>query len=124
MDALIVDDDPKIREIETRVLETAGFMVKCVDNGLAALAELRETNFRVIILDIAMQFLEGTKFFEELAEYYPESAKKVVFVSGMIDDPKVRAFVEKTGQPFLGKPFEVDEFVDLVRRMEDRAVGQ
>ncbi len=42
MDVLIVEDRPEVRNAYGKVLERAGYMVKAVDNGLAALAELQQ----------------------------------------------------------------------------------
>ncbi len=62
MDVLIVEDTPEVRSAYGRVLEHAGYMVKAVDNGLAALAELQQRSYSVILLDIFMPFLEGRVF--------------------------------------------------------------
>ena len=119
MDALIIDDDIRVRMVETKILERAGFTVKGVDNGLAGLAVLLESEVRVIVLDISMPFLDGTRLYQELTELYPAMAKRVVFVSGQLNDQKRISFVQATGQPYLQKPFEPKELVAAVRLAED-----
>ncbi len=117
MDVLIVEDTPEVRNAYGRVLERAGYMVKAVDNGLAALAELQQGSYSVILLDILMPFLEGKSFFRQLEADFPDMAAKVLFVTGMAGDSDTRAFLEQTGQPFLRKPVDAQELVEAVRQM-------
>ncbi len=117
MDVLIVEDAPEVRSAYGRVLERAGYMVKAVDNGLAALAELQQGSYSVIVLDILMPFLEGKGFFRQLEADFPDMTKKVLFVTGMAGDSDTRNFLEQTGQPFLKKPVDAKQLVAAVRRM-------
>ena len=116
MDVLIVEDDPAVRKSHAKILERAGFMVASVDNGLAAFAELQQRPFRVIVCDIKMPFLEGKSLYEQLEENMPDMAGRVVFVTSWVGDEPTRRFLERTGQPFLEKPVELAELVDVVRK--------
>ncbi len=122
-DVLIVDDDPAVRGTLTKMLEQAGFMVSAVDNGLAALAELREERVRAVVCDIKMPFLEGRRFYDELASAHPDIAERVIFVTGHGGDPQVRRFIERTGRPILDKPVAKTELVKAVQSLIDRAGG-
>ncbi len=117
MDVLIVDDSIEVRTAYGQLLEHAGYMVKTVDNGLAAFAELQEGRYAVILLDILMPFLEGKSFFRQLETDFPKMTKRVIFVTGMAGDEDTREFLERTGQPFLQKPVEADQLVSAVRKM-------
>ncbi len=114
---MIVDDSREVSTVYGQVLERAGYMVKAVDNGLAAFAELQQGRYAVILLDILMPFLEGKSFFRQLETDFPEMTKRVVFVTGMAGDDETREFLERTGQPFLQKPDEADRLVSAVRKM-------
>ena len=116
MDVLIVEDAHEVRSAYGRVLERAGYMVKAVDNGLAALAELQQGSYSVILLDILMPFLEGKGFFRQLETDFPAMTKKVLFVTGA-GDSDTRDFLEQTGQPFLKKPVDAKQLVEAVRRI-------
>ena len=117
MDILIVEDRPEVRSAYGKVLERAGYMVKAVDNGLAALAELQQGSYSVILLDILMPFLEGKSFFRQLKADFPDMTKKVLFVTGMSGDSDTRDFLEQTGQPFLKKPVDAKQLVEAVRKI-------
>lgn len=117
MDVLIVDDDPTVRQLFSRLLERAGFMVKAVDNGLAAFAELQRHKFRVIVSDLQMPFLKGTSFYEELAKEMPDMAKRVVFVTGWAGNPDTQEALDKAGRPVLKKPADPKELLKVVRQI-------
>lgn len=121
MDVLIVEDDQALRSVYQRALERAGYMVKAVDNGLAAFAELQEHKYRAVICDIQMPFLKGYNLFEELKANLPETAERVIFVTGLAEQDKVREFLQKSGRPFLSKPVELK---DLVRAVQSVVEGR
>jgi CheY-like chemotaxis protein len=117
MDVLIIDDDKDVRSLHTTALEKAGYMVKSVDNGLAALAELQQHEYQVIVSDIGMEILQGDQLFEEIRKLYPRQADRVIFVTGWANEPWMRDFLQKTGRPFLAKPVDQAEFVEAVARV-------
>lgn len=114
MDVLIVDDDQAVRAAYQRALERAGYMVKAVDNGLAAFAELQHHKYRVLICDIQMPFLKGYNLFEELKTNSPEVAERVIFVTGLAERDDMRDFLQKSGRPFLIKPVDLKDLVGAV----------
>lgn len=120
MDILIVDDDESVRGAFTRALERAGYMVTARDNGLAALAELHEHQYRAIVCDIHMPFLEGRTFFDELAAQYPDLARRVVFATGWVEQDEVGEFLKRTGRPVLRKPVDLKELVKTVKSVADQ----
>lgn len=117
MDVLIVDDDAAIRSTYQRGLERAGYMVKAVDNGLAAFAELQRHTYRVIVCDIQMPFLKGNNFFDELGTTFPAMADRVIFSTGWGHRDDIRAFLDRTGRPVLYKPVDLKDLVSAVRKV-------
>lgn len=120
MDVMIVDDEPAARNTLRKMLSRAGFMVTTADNGLAALAELREQQVHAILCDIQMPFLEGRRFYDELVNELPEMAKRLVFVTGWADDSQIREIVERTGRPVIRKPVDATELEHVVRSIVER----
>lgn len=120
MDVLIIDDDDQVRKTLGKMLEQAGFMVASVDNGLAALAALREQTYRAILCDVKMQFLEGPRFYDELLAEQPDMVRRMVFVTGNAGEPAVRSFLAETGRPVVLKPVDAARLVRVVREVVDR----
>lgn len=57
--ALVVDDEPAIRRLLTRLLERSGWRVTMASGGAEALGALEEAVFDVILLDISMPEMSG-----------------------------------------------------------------
>ena len=86
-----------------------------VDDDLAAFAELQQQTYKAIICDVAMPFLEGRRFYDELKAANPEQAERVIFVTGAVSDPNIEKYLEDSRQPFLGKPVPIADLVKAVR---------
>jgi DNA-binding response OmpR family regulator len=117
MQILLVEDDPLARQGIQKVLEHAGFSIVIAPNGLAAFSELRRGSFAAIVCDLRLPFLRGEDFFTQVKELSPAMAGRVVFVTGLGNDPEAVTFLKETGQPYLLKPFEADELVAAVRKV-------
>jgi PAS domain S-box-containing protein len=64
--ALVVDDEPEVREMLRRDLESHGWAVVEAPNGRVALEKLQERRPAVILLDLMMPEMNGFQFVEEL----------------------------------------------------------
>jgi PAS domain S-box-containing protein len=64
--ALLVDDDPAVRETVSSALSTAGWQVETAENGRVALARLAENRPSLILLDLMMPVMDGFDFLIEL----------------------------------------------------------
>lgn len=63
MTALIIDDDPMVRLVLTRILEGAGFDVIEASDGLEALACLRQNHaITLALVDWNMPHMNGYEF--------------------------------------------------------------
>ena len=115
MHVLVIDDDRDVLGVQAKVLQQAGFTVTLAENGCEALLELSMRPYQAIVLDLAVPFMEGRRFYRELEDKLPKMAQRVVFVTGMIGDPETQEFLEQSGRPYLGKPVEIETLVSAVR---------
>jgi two-component system chemotaxis response regulator CheY len=111
---LVVDDDRAIRDLLRDVLADDGYDVRAASNGLAALEVMGSWPPELIVLDMAMPVMDG-KGFRAAQLANPEWRGIPVLVLSataayLSDDSTIGA------KAVLGKPFEVDELLDLVRR--------
>jgi PAS domain S-box-containing protein len=103
--ALVVDDQPEVRDVLTRMLEVLGFEVLACSNGQAALDLLAERAraVRVVFLDMAMPGLSGEQTLRRLHERHPHLP--VVMVSGN-SELDLRGDLSALGaRTLLQKPF-------------------
>lgn len=110
---LVVDDDPTIRRTLRRVLERSGYRVEeAADGGdaLARVATLGEAP-ALLLTDVVMPVMGGVALAERmLAQADPP---RVILMSGLAHDPS-RLTVAGKQPPFLAKPFNLNEAVQLV----------
>ena len=100
---LVVDDDALVGAALRRLL--APFQVVFAQSASGALARLDAGGkYDAILCDIYMPGMNGMQFHGEVAKLSAETARRIVFVSGACSAPEVKAFLVRTGSPFLEKP--------------------
>jgi DNA-binding response OmpR family regulator len=115
VEALLIEDDADVQRSLRKVLEGAGFQVVTVDNGLAALAELRARQFAVLVCDVRMPSMNGMELFKELKEKYPDAARRIVLITAWANEPDIKDFLEGSERPWLRKPFDLGALLATVR---------
>lgn len=104
MNILVVDDNRDYRFLLDLTLDLGGFKVYSAEDGIEGIEVLESTDIDLIISDIRMPRMDGTK----LNAYVRTSSKykntKFIFVSGFKDvysnilvlNPKLDFFLDKT----------------------------
>ena len=72
--------------------------------------------YDLIISDSGMPVLSGPDLYREVERREPRLARRFVFITGDILNPRTRAFVARTGAPQLEKPFTIASVKRIVRR--------
>lgn len=104
--ALIVDDEPAIREILSEKLSREGYECVTLGNAVEALALVRQEAFDVILSDLRMPGVSGLDFLEEARQVCPRAA--FLLVTGEQD---VRIGIEamkRGASDYVVKPFQAD----------------
>ena len=100
---LVVDDEPMIRQISRRTLESCGFQVTEAASGLEAIELLSHgTPLDLLIADLDMPELTGDEMVRRIRAARPDL--KVLYVTGHID-LLMDARPLWDGEAFLDKPF-------------------
>jgi CheY-like chemotaxis protein len=107
--ALIIDDEADIREVLTMMLESGGFQVDVLPDGIDAL-ELKKW-YDVILLDLKMPVFDG----QRLTDYWqltdPDVLRRVIVLSGydrLSRDRELPTFAR------LAKPFDFKTVMKVV----------
>jgi DNA-binding response OmpR family regulator len=110
--ALVVDDEPKIRDLARRYLEADGFQVLEAADGEAALTVLAETEPDIVVTDIMMPVLNGL---ELLRRIRLTSSVPVVMLTAR-DDEIDKVLALTTGaDDYVTKPFGGRELAARLR---------
>jgi CheY-like chemotaxis protein len=111
---LVVDDDQDLQELLRLLLEGEGYAVQLAGDGLQALARVAEAMPALILLDMNMPVLNGWQFARALREAYAAEAAPIVVVTAARDARRSAADIH--ADAWIGKPFDIDEVLELVRR--------
>lgn len=114
---LIVDDEREIAQTLDEILTADGHRVWTTDSGVVALDMLGTLDLDLILCDLRMPNMDGRRFYEELQRARPELADRIAFVTGDTFGPTAGEFFERTGLPYLEKPFTPGEVRHLVERL-------
>jgi putative two-component system response regulator len=111
---LIVDDEPRLRQILAHLMRADGF--RCIEaaNGVEALEQLERSSITLVMTDMEMPRMGGIELLRQLRAKYPDVA--VVMVTGNTD---VETAVDALGlgaMDYIVKPFQLEEVRARVRQ--------
>jgi CheY-like chemotaxis protein len=112
---LLVDDDPDVCEIVSRVLADLGYDVHQVSGGKEALVALGDVNPDLLVVDFAMPDMTGAELVTTARARH--KGLKILFLSGYAESDALEAAVG--GAPLLRKPFRPVELANAVRAALD-----
>ena len=121
---LLVEDDDPNRVVITKLLERLGLSVTGVTNGLQAYDVLKDREVDCVISDLRLPFVGGRTLFEQVEQNMPHLASRFIFVTGDYTNPESREFLDQTGQPVIGKPYEVEALLGAVAMILRKGPGQ
>ena len=110
---LVVDDDPGIRGVLTEALSDEGYDVLAAPNGQVALDFAAAHPPDVILLDYAMPVCDGPAFAAAYRQGPGPHAPIVLLTASHEVQRRAEAV---RADDSLGKPFELDDLLDLVAR--------
>ena len=111
---LIVEDDPSVRTLAARALESAGHTVAVADDGEGGLARIREAagGFDLVISDIRMPGMDGIEMAREAAARYP--GLRILLMTGYADQRERAADLSHIVIDVLQKPFTLTQMRERV----------
>jgi signal transduction histidine kinase/ActR/RegA family two-component response regulator len=117
---LIVDDEEQVGKSLRRLLGSEHDVIH-VNDGQQALAVLEGAAwFDVLLCDLMMPGMSGMDFFAELARRRPDTALRVVFMTGAVTSAS-EAFLARIGNRWLEKPCDPKVLRGMVREMVGQA---
>jgi signal transduction histidine kinase len=116
---LVAEDDPAVRSMTVRVLESAGYELVAVPNGVEAGRAAAQGTFALVLLDVVMPEMSGREAFKAVRAAQPNA--RIVLASGYTADIDIGDLLAN-GAVFLQKPYDPDELLRTVRRVLDGEV--
>ncbi|HEY0212475.1 MAG TPA: response regulator [Paenirhodobacter sp.] len=110
---LIVDDIPSLRAIYEAYLSDAGFHSISARSASEALDKFRQSNIRLVVLDIYLPDSDGLDLMREFLALRPTTS--VVMVTADRSIERAVAAMRAGAQDFLVKPISADRLVAAIR---------
>ena len=120
MKILLVDDDPRLRELVGLALERAGFAVITAADGQLALTHAAREAPDLIVLDVGLPELDG---FEVCRRIRTRSDVPILFLTARDDEIDRVLGLELGADDYVTKPFSPRELVARVRAILKRTNG-
>ena len=118
---LIVEDDDEIRDFLSLVLQQEGYAIRTAQNGAVALRTIDQAPPELILLDMRMPVMDGWAFAQAYRGRPGPHAPILVLTAARDAEQRAR---EIQADGYLGKPFNLDELLELVRStLASRACG-
>ena len=117
---LIVDDDPRLRDLLRRYLGENGFNVLVSENGEAMKRLWVREHFDVLILDLMMPFMDGMTCLREMRARHINTP--VIILTARGEEYDKLAGLESGADDYVVKPFSPRELVARVKAVLNRTM--
>ncbi len=118
---LIVDDEPRMRDMLTRAVTELGFTVAAARSAEQAAKMVDETNPAIMLLDLNLPGKNGLDFLKEVHQKAPHIQTIILTGYGTLEAAKTALRNEVAD--FLTKPCPLDELERALSRAHQRALN-
>lgn len=109
---LIVDDEPSVGDALRLVLESSGYEVVLVNNGLDGIDQTRRRPFGFSIVDLRLTDISGFQVIKDILSLRPQTPILLITAHG---SPQIFAEAKKLGAVgALSKPFHPSEILKVI----------
>jgi excisionase family DNA binding protein len=114
---LVVDDDPKVREVVRVNLEMEGYAVLEAGNADEGLKAVEADAPDLILLDVMMPQVDGWEMLRRVQEQHGIGSIPVVMFSGQLEGSAQQEAQERGAQGFVGKPFDLRALIEQTKQI-------
>ena len=116
---LFIDDEATLRGLMAERLTERGYEVKEAESGERALELLDQFAFDIVVTDLKLPGIDGSRVIEAARDRYPGIVAIVITGFGTVKDA-VDA-IKRGASDFIAKPFQFDELIHVLQKaMEQR----
>ncbi|HEY0077765.1 MAG TPA: sigma-54 dependent transcriptional regulator [Pyrinomonadaceae bacterium] len=120
--ALVIDDEPAIRDFVSEVLRAEGWQVEEVETAEHAFEMLRERDWSLVFCDVLLGGADGFAVLRRFAEEQPDA--KVVLMTGHGSAAGALDATAFGAYDYLLKPFGVEDVQNIAANVRRRAETQ
>ena len=116
MKILGIDDNTDITELLDTVLNGSGHEYTFVNDGKSGVKKIKENQYDLVLLDLAMPEFSGEDVLAELnKEELIKKQKIIIFSASSNSDSDMESFISKYNvQGYIRKPVDVDKLLAIL----------
>ncbi len=111
---LVVDDEPMLRDLLTKILTREGFRVDAAVDGEEAVEKMNREQYKLVVSDIEMPRMNGFELLKIIKRDFPETA--VIMMTAFGDSSSVKDCLVLGADEYITKPFKSFEINLVVER--------
>lgn len=104
---LVVDDEPRLRQVLVHLMRTDGFRCFEAANGIEALEVLGREQIPLVMSDMRMPRMDGIELLNKVRQQWPDTA--VVMITAVSDVDTAVGCLASGAMDYLTKPFHLEE---------------
>ena len=117
---LLVEDDPGVVEIFSRILRMNGYEVRVAPDAESGLLELQRFTPSAVLLDLRLPIVDGLELLRRLRAEIPDARMPIAVVTGdYFVEEDVSRELRQLGAQVHFKPLWEDDLLKLVRDLLD-----
>jgi chemosensory pili system protein ChpA (sensor histidine kinase/response regulator) len=113
---MVVDDSLTVRRVTQRLLERNGYDVMLAKDGVDALRQLQDRLPDVMLVDIEMPRMDGFDLTRNLRSGAATRSIPILMITSRTAEKHRSMAFELGVNEYLGKPYQEDELLGLIRR--------
>jgi chemosensory pili system protein ChpA (sensor histidine kinase/response regulator) len=112
---MVVDDSLTVRRVTQRLLERSGYEVLLAKDGVDALRQLQDVRPDLMLVDIEMPRMDGFDLTRHVRGAELTRSIPIIMITSRTADKHRRMAMELGVNAYLGKPYQDDELMALIR---------
>ena len=113
---MVVDDSLTVRKITGRMLAREGYEVAAAKDGVDALQQLQDLRPDCILLDVEMPRMDGFEFARHVRADEATSRIPIIMITSRTADKHRNHALELGVNEYMGKPYQEDQLLALIKR--------
>jgi chemosensory pili system protein ChpA (sensor histidine kinase/response regulator) len=121
---MVVDDSLTVRRVSQRLLERNGYEVLLAKDGVDALRQLQDVQPDVMLVDIEMPRMDGFDLTRNVRSNPATRDIPIIMITSRTAEKHRNHALELGVNEYLGKPYQEDRLLSLIRRyVAERVAG-
>ncbi|MEP7068486.1 MAG: Hpt domain-containing protein [Usitatibacter sp.] len=113
---MVVDDSLTVRKITSRMLTREGYEIATAKDGVDALQQLQDLRPDCILLDVEMPRMDGFEFARNVRADAATRAIPIIMITSRTADKHRNHAMELGVNEYMGKPYQEEQLLALIKR--------